>query len=305
MKDNVTKKLTGVMTPILTPFNNNLSIASDLFIDHARWLLEQGMHYICPFGTTGEALSLTVDERMSAVDSLIKGGIDPAVLIPGAGLCNLEETTKLCRHAIERGCKAVLTLPPFYYTKASDEGLYVYFARLIEIVNAAELKICLYHFPPLVGIGFSPDLTARLAQDFPNVFVAYKDTSGDFENTTAIINAAPSVAVFPGSEYPLAEGLRNGAMGCISATCNVNGAAIRHVFDVGMGAAQDDIDVINNKMITFRKIIERYGPIPAMKGLLAVKRKDERWSNVRPPFLPQGQSSTKKLIEELGTTLHL
>ena len=299
------KKMTGVMAPILTPFNNDLSFAPDLYISHAKWLLEQGIHYISPFGTTGEALSMTVDERMSAVDDLIDGGIDPAALIPGSGLCNLEETVKLCRHAIDRGCQAVLTLPPFYYKNASDDGLYAYFTRVVETVNSPELKICMYHFPPLVGIGFTPTLTGRLATDFPDIFVAYKDTSGDFENTKAIIAAAPSIAVFPGSEYPLKEGLEKGAMGCISATCNVNAAAIRHVYDVGTGAVTDDIDLINDKMIKFRKTVEKHGPIPAMKGMLAVKRKDERWRNVRPPFLPSSSSNTVNLLEELGGSLQL
>ena len=83
---NITK-MTGVMTPILTPFNDDLSFAPDLYIDHAKWLLDQGIHFISPFGTTGEALSMTVAERISAVDALIDGGIDPAVLMPGTGLC--------------------------------------------------------------------------------------------------------------------------------------------------------------------------------------------------------------------------
>ena len=100
MKKN---KMTGVMTPILTPFNDDLSFAPDLYISHAKWLLEQGIHFISPFGTTGEALSMTVTERMAAVDAMVDDGIDPAVLMPGAGLCNLDDTVTLCRHAIEKG----------------------------------------------------------------------------------------------------------------------------------------------------------------------------------------------------------
>jgi len=64
------KKMTGVMTPILTPFNDDLSFAPELYISHAKWLLDNGIHYISPFGTTGEALSMTVEERLAAVDTL-------------------------------------------------------------------------------------------------------------------------------------------------------------------------------------------------------------------------------------------
>jgi 4-hydroxy-tetrahydrodipicolinate synthase len=297
-------KMSGVMTPILTPFNDDLSFASDLYLDHAKWLLDQGIHFISPFGTTGEALSMTVAERVSAVDVLIDGGIDPAVLMPGTGLCNLEDTVELCRHAIDRKCRAVMVLPPFFYKNASDDGLYAYFSRLVEVVDSAELKICMYHIPPLAGIGFTPDLAGRLARDFPDTFVAYKDSSGDFENTKAVIAAAPDIAVFPGSELFLKEGLEHGGMGCISATCNVNPANIRHVYNVGTGAQADDLEVINDKMVSFRRTVEKYGPIPAMKGMLAVKRGDPRWRNVRPPILSSSPLATETLLQELGSELN-
>ena len=299
------QKMSGVITPILTPFNDDLSFAPDLYLDHAKWLLEQGINYISPFGTTGEALSMTTDERMGAVDTLIDGGIDPSLLMPGTGLCNLEDTVKLCRHAIERGCGAVMTLPPFFYKNASDEGLYAYFSSMVEVLNSSELKVCMYHIPPMAGIGFTPSLTGRLAKDFPEIFIAYKDSSGDFENTKGVIDAAPDIAVFPGSEHFLKEGLECGGTGCISATCNVNAAAIRHVYDVGTSAKTGDLNRVNDEMIKFRKTVEKYGPIPAMKGMLAVKRGDERWRNVRPPILPASQLKSDELLGELGSTLQL
>ncbi len=298
-----TNKMTGVMTPILTPFNDDLSFAPDLYVSHAKWLLENGIHYISPFGTTGEALSMTVDERIEAVDLLAENGIDPAVMMPGTGLCNLPDTVTLCRHAIKLGCSAVMTLPPFFYKNASDDGLYGYFARLIETVNLPGFKICMYHIPPMAGIGFTPSLAGRLARDFPDVFVAYKDSSGDFANTKAVIEAAPDIAVFPGSEHFLKAGLECGGMGCISATCNVNPAAIRQVYDVGVGAKEGDLEKLNSEMVTFRKTVEPYGPIPAMKGMLAETRKEPRWRNVRQPILPASQASTKELLEKLGDTL--
>jgi 4-hydroxy-tetrahydrodipicolinate synthase len=294
------KKMTGVMTPILTPFNDDNRIAYDLYVEHAKWLLAEGIHYLSPFGTTGEALSVTLDERIGAVDALIEGGIDPAVLMPGTGLCNLEDTVKLTRHAVERGCRAVMTLPPFFYTNASDDGLFTYFCRLVEAVDSPALKVCMYHIPPMAGIGFSPSLARRLADKYPDVFIAYKDSSGDFENTQAVIEAAPTVAVFPGSEHFLKKGIEIGGMGCISATCNVNPAGIRHVYDVATGAESDDLEKINDEMVRFRKTIEKYGPIPAMKGMLAQKRKDARWFNVRPPILPASKGSIEKLLRELS-----
>ena len=296
-------KMSGVVTPILTPFNDDLSLASDLYVAHAHWLLQNGIHYISPFGTTGEALSMSVEERLQAVDALIESGIDPAVLMPGTGLCNMPETITLCRHAADRGCAAVMTLPPFFYKTASDEGIYQYFARLIETTNHPALKICLYHIPPMAVVGFSPELAGRLAADFADVVVAYKDSSGDFENTRAVIAAAPDIAVFPGSETFLRAGLEQGGVGCISATCNINPAGIRRVYDVATGAQSGDLDQVNDEMVAFRKQVEGYAPIPAMKGLLAKQRGDARWRNVRPPLLSATVDSTDALLDQLGEQL--
>lgn len=288
-------KMTGVVAPILTPFNNDLGFAPDLYIDHAKWLLDEGIHYLSPFGTTGEALSMSVDERIEAVDALIEGGINPAALMPGAGLCNLPETIRLCRHAAERGCAAVMTLPPFFFKNASDDGIYLYFDELIGRVSHPDLRICLYHIPPMAVVGFSPALTGRLVEAFPDVVIAYKDSSGDFENTRAIITAAPSIAVFPGSEKFLHDGMKHGGAGCISATCNINPAGIRRVYDVLTGAETGDLEQVNKEMIRIRNQVEGYAPIPAMKGLIARERDEARWVNVRPPLIAASGPDSEKL----------
>ncbi len=297
------QKMRGVITPILTPFNDDLGFASDLYVSHANWLLEQGMHYLSPFGTTGEALSMALNERIAAVDALIDGGIDPARLMPGTGLCNLPETLELCRHAVERGCAGVMTLPPFFFKNASDDGLYAYFDRLINSIDNPGMRICLYNIPPVAVVGFSPALTGRLAADFPDIVVAYKDSSGDFDNTRAVIQAAPSLSVFPGAETFLKDGVASGGAGCISATCNINPAAIRGVYDLAVGDADGDLVAANDAMVRFRKNIEGYAPIPAMKGLLAEKRGDQRWRNVRPPLLAASVDQTSALTGLLGDTL--
>ncbi len=295
--------MTGVVTPILTPFNDDLSFAPDLYVSHAHWLIEQGIHYISPFGTTGEALSMSVEERLTAVDALIDGGIDPAALMPGTGLCNLPETIALCRHATERGCSAAMTLPPFFFKNPSEDGIYAYFVRLIEGVSDPRFKICLYHIPQMAGVGFSPALAGRLASDFPDTVIALKDSSGDFENTKAVIAAAPDIAVFPGSETFLRPGLEHGGAGCISATCNINPAGVRGVYDVATGATPGDLTQVDNNMVGFRKLIEGYAPIPAMKGLIATRRNQPRWRNVRPPFLSVTESATQEMLGALGDSL--
>ncbi|MXZ80636.1 MAG: dihydrodipicolinate synthase family protein [Gammaproteobacteria bacterium] len=290
----------GVVCPLLTPFNNDLGFNGELYLQHAQWLLERGMHFISPFGTTGEALSMSVRERINAVDCLVDGGVDPSRIMPGAGLCNFPETLELVRHALDRHCAAVMLLPPFFYKNAGDEGLYAYFSGLIEALGSPRLRICLYHIPPMAGMGFSPGLANRLASAFPGTVVAYKDSSGDFDNTMAIRASAPDLSVFPGSETFLKPGVENGCAGCISATCNVNPEAIRGVYDMLIGEAAGDAEAANAEMTGFRRRIESYAPIPDMKGMLAVRRDEPRWRNVRPPLLPATGDQTRSLLRELG-----
>ena len=182
------ERMRGVITPVLTPYNDDNSIATDLYLDHAAGCLADGAHYLSPFGTTSEALSNAPRERMEMLELLISSGTArPDQLMPGTGLNSLEETLTLSRHAVELGCAGVMTLPPFFYVTASDEGLYRYFSQLIEGVGSDALKICLYHIPQNTGIGVSPGLAARLNTAFPEVVVAYKDSSGEWENTRAVI----------------------------------------------------------------------------------------------------------------------
>ena len=301
MKD---KKLKGIITPVLTPFNHDGSIAHDLYQAHCGWLVNQGSDYISPFGTTGEALSLSLSERKQCLMSLVESkAVSADQLMPGTGLCSLPETLELTQLAVELGCKAVMTLPPFFYKNASDDGLYAYFDQLIEKVNSQNLKICLYHIPPMAGMGFSPQLTKRLTQAFPETVVAYKDSSGDWDNTQAIIDAAPDMSVFPGSESFLLQGLQNGGSGCISATCNLNVNKIREVYDLYHSSDTHSLAGSNERMLAFRKHIQDAGLISIMKAILAIQTADKRWNNVRFPLLASDQEKTDQIMTQLGEQL--
>jgi len=115
----------GLIAPILTPFNDDLSLNNEIYNDFAKYLLDNGCSGLAPFGTTGEALSISNSERIMALESMVKSGINPNLLIPGTGLCNFPDTVKISRHAMELGCHGVMVLPPFYYKGISDEGLFL------------------------------------------------------------------------------------------------------------------------------------------------------------------------------------
>ena len=177
----------GLIAPILSPFNDDLSFNQDLYNELAAELLQTGCSGLAPFGTTGEALSVGSAERMAALEGLVASGIDPKVIIPGTGLCNLPESIALSRHAVELGCAGVMTLPPFYFKGMGDDGLFDYFEKLIDGVDHPDLQIYLYHIPQVSGVGLSIELVTRLRAAYPDVIVGIKDSSGDWDNTRRLL----------------------------------------------------------------------------------------------------------------------
>ncbi|MDG2262648.1 MAG: dihydrodipicolinate synthase family protein [Actinomycetota bacterium] len=275
----------GLIAPPLTPFNDDGSVATDLFIDHAHSLLDQGCAALAPFGTTGEALSVGMDERVAGLDALVGAGVDPHDLIPGTGLTNLPDTLRLTRHAIDSGCRAVMTLPPFYIKRPSDDGLVTYFDRLITAAGADDISIVLYHIPQVSGVGFSVDLVARLRREFPDQIVGIKDSSGDWPNTLRLFDIS-GLTVFPGSELPLVEALELGASGCISATANINAVAISSVINTYRHRGPAAATEVHGAVREARLFVQQYEVVSAQKAYLSARLSESRWANVRPPLVP-------------------
>lgn len=294
----------AVVAPMLTPFNADLSPDTALFVMHGKRLLAEGCAALAPFGTTGEANSLGMAERMALLEALIASGVPAGQLIPGTGLTSIADTATLCRHAIELGVAAVMVLPPFYYKTVTDEGLYRHFARLIEEIAPARPSIYLYHIPQLAGAGFSLPLVQRLARDFHGIVAGIKDSSGNWDNTEALLRGVDDFTVFPGNELKLVRAMKAGAAGCITATANVNARAIAKLAtnydgpDAGLQEAAVD---------RFRLILQDAGPIPAMKALLSLEDRHPNWALVRPPLLGLAADAVAQLrlrMSSLQTTQH-
>src|ERR1700726_878939 len=237
----MTKRIQGVLAPVVTPFRADLSPDPERFIVHCKWLLSQNCG-LAVFGTTSEANSLSAEERSTLLDMLIAAGVDPARMMPGTGCCSITETVGLTAHAVKHGCAGVLMLPPFYYKKVSEEGLYRYFSEVVQRVGDTRLKIYLYHIPPVAIVGVTPKLVDRLLKAYPSAIAGMKDSSGDWNNTKTFLDAFAKNGfdVFVGSESFLLANLRHGGAGTISATANVNPAAIHKLYAEWKNADADD-----------------------------------------------------------------
>src|SRR5258706_2584474 len=189
------KRLSCVLAPVVTPFKRDLSPDRERYVRHCKWLLANGCRGLAVFGTNSEANSLSVDERMVLLETLIQEGVPAAALMPGTGCCALTDSVRLTAHATGLGCSGVLMLPPFYYKGVPDEGLYRNFSEVIERVGDARLQIYLYHIPPVSQVPITLALIERLLQKYPQTVARVTESSRDWNNTNAMLDVVAQFGV--------------------------------------------------------------------------------------------------------------
>jgi 4-hydroxy-tetrahydrodipicolinate synthase len=292
------KRIEGVLSPVVTPFRKDYSPDADRFVRHCRWLLKSGCAGLAIFGTNSEANSMSVAEKRRLLEALVAGGVEASTLMPGTGHSALSDSIELTRAAVELGCGGVLMLPPFYYKGVSDEGLYRNFAEIIERVGDERLQVYLYHIPPVSQIPITLNLIERLLSKYPGIVAGVKDSSGDWNNTKAMLDAFAKAGfdVFAGSEVFLLDNMRNGGKGCITATGNVNPGAIDRVYK---NWRSTEADKLQAGITATRKIVQKQPMIPALKAIVAHFGNDAQWKTVRPPLTELTAAQEEELIRDL------
>jgi 4-hydroxy-tetrahydrodipicolinate synthase len=295
----MTHRLRGVLSPVVTPFRKDYSADARRFVRHCKWLLAHGCSGLAVFGTNSEANSLSADERMTLLEQLIEGGVPAAQLMPGTGCCALTDSVRLTAHAVKLGCAGVLMLPPFYYKGVPDDGLFRNFSEVIQRVGDERLQLYLYHIPPVSQVPITLGLIERLLKAYPKQVAGVKDSSGDWNNTKAMIDAfaRQGFEVFAGSEVFLLKNMRAGGVGCITAGANVNPHGIDKVYRAWQSAdaekLQADIDLV-------RKILQsQVSMIPALKAAIAHYAQDADWMTVRPPLVELTVEQRATMVSEL------
>ncbi|MEJ0012468.1 MAG: dihydrodipicolinate synthase family protein [Bauldia sp.] len=287
--------LTGLWPPAATPFNETGAVDTTRLVAHGRAMIADGAKGLAILGTTSEANSLGLDERRRVIDACVASGIAASQLLPGTGSASLADAIALTRHAAALGSAGVLLLPPFYYKGVTDAGVFAFIAKLIEGCGAQVPRVLLYHIPQQTAVGFSLELIAKLIAAFPGVVVGMKDSSGDFPRIKGIIEAFPGFAVFPGAETHAVAAMAAGAVGCISATANINARAIatlvREWQAPDAGRRQDDVNAV-------RRAAEARGLISSVKVVLAERYRDPAWRSVRPPLLPLDEAGRAALLAD-------
>ena len=293
----MTQRLRGAVAPTLTPFRADLEPDAPRFVAHCRWLVSQGAG-LAIFGTNSEASSLSVDERLRLTDALLEANVPASKMMPGTGAASIADAVTLTHHAVKNGAAGALMLPPYYYKGVSDQGLFDYYAHVIDKVASDSLRVYLYHIPQVTQVPITLNLVEMLLKRFPGTVVGAKDSSGNWDNTKAMLDAfaKDGFDVFPASESTLSQAMPLGAAGCISATVNLNPAAIRAVYEkwnTPEGAQlQASVDVI-------RKIFQSPNMIPSMKRVAAEFSGHKDWALVRPPIVKLDDDAAARLMREL------
>jgi 4-hydroxy-tetrahydrodipicolinate synthase len=279
----------GVNAAVLTPMHDDLAPDLDRLAARCAFLLDHGCNGLAILGTTGEANSLGIAERIEIMEGLVARGIAPERLLPGTGTTAITDTVLLTRKAAELGCPGVLVLPPFFYKSPSDDGLFAYFSEVINRVGNGP-AIYLYNFPQQSAVPFSLDLVARLLRAFPGRVRGMKDSSGNYEVTGAMArNFAPEgFEVYCGDDGALARLLGDGGAGCITALSNMTSAIAARVFASGDEAAQ-------SALAALRRAVASTPLIPALRALVARQTGDAAWLNMRPPHLRLSEAAAAGL----------
>ena len=289
--------LPAVLSPVLTPFKDDGSPDAQKLLKQCQWLEANGVGQAI-FGTNSEANSISAPQKMDTLTALIKGGLNPAHMMPGTGATSIDETVTMTRHAVQHKCAGVLMLPPFYYKDVTDDGLFAFYSEVIQKVGDAGLQIYIYNIPPVTKITLSLSLLERLSKAYPKTIVGMKDSSGDWAYTESVIKLlAPSgFRVYAGSEVFLMRTLHAGGVGCISATANVNPRAIAQL---AAHWQESDADQHQTALDQVRSIFAQYQMIAGMKTAVAHYSKDSEWLRVRPPLMQLSADQQAKLLGEL------
>ncbi len=284
----------GVFCAVVTAVKVDLSPDLDLMAKHCKWLLANGCDGLAILGTTGEANSFGLKERISIIEGLVERGIPGNVLMPGTGCCATIDTVNLTQAAIKAGAQGVLMLPPFYYKNMSDQGLFDAFAEVIEKIADPKLKIYLYHFPQMSGVPITYGLIEMLLKAYPDTVAGMKDSSGVFDNMVGAAEKFPDFAVFSGADDLMLPLLKRGGAGCITAAANVSSVLNGQVYNGWV--AGKNIDPAQEQLTAVRKAVSGYPLPPALKALTARNTGNDGWLNIRPPFVPLGDADRKALF---------
>ena len=293
--------LAGVYAAAVTPLRENSDLSLDLESVPLlmQFLASRGCHGIVLFGTTGEGPSFSPTEREMLMRTAreARESMPGFRLIAGTGTPSLSETIDLTKLAFDLGYDGVLVVPPYYFRKATDNGLFAWFSEVIKKAVPSSGHLLGYHFPNVAGIGLSIELLARLKDAFPAQFAGIKDSSHDADLARNLGEKFGSdLMVLTGTDSYLQLAMQNKAAGCITAPANIISPNLREIWDL-INDGQDPSQA-RARVKAQRDILDKYPPFPpTLKVLLHRLHGFPRWA-VRLPLESISQELEEQVVQE-------
>ena len=277
----------GVYAASLSVLNKDFSLDVDATIRHAETLIENGLHGVFFFGSTGQSQLISISEKKDLISKIATHKLRKQFFL-GTGNNSLKENIEIIKYASEYNFQIFLIMPPAYYKGNTDQGIIKFYSLIIS--QLPKIKIILYNFEKLSGYKFSAEVVTELVKIFPKNIIGCKDSGYNLYENLKI----PNFSMFPGSEAKLLKGLEHGCSGCISAVTNVTHTLARKVFDdFNNKAKQTD----NNKLISVRETFDQYNLISGLHSFMSVN--DDKFNNLLPPLILLSSEEKKELISKL------
>lgn len=256
-----------LLTAMVTPFNADGSINYEAGADFADWLLANGSDGLVVEGSTGEAATMDMDEKIKFMQTIVARVNGRAKIVAGAGTNCTASTIDLVKKMEACGVDGVLVVGP-YYNKPTQEGYYQHFAA---VAKATKLPIIVYNVPGRTGGNIAPETVARLAADFSNI-VAIKEAAGNVAQTAELYRVLPEdFSIYSGDDGLILPFLSVGACGLISVLANVNGNILQQLMQAYSEGRVKDAADLNKVMVTLAKaMFIESNPIPIKAAVTKV-----------------------------------
>lgn len=256
-----------LLTAMVTPFNADGSVNYAASADFADWLLANGSDGLVVEGSTGEAATMDMDEKIKFMQTIVARVNGRAKIVAGAGTNCTASTIDLVKKMEACGVDGVLVVGP-YYNKPTQEGYYQHFAA---VAKATKLPIIVYNVPGRTGGNIAPETVARLAADFSNI-VAIKEAAGNVAQTAELYRVLPEdFSIYSGDDGLILPFMSVGACGLISVLANVNGNLLQQLMQAYSEGRVKDAADLNKVMVPLAKaMFIESNPIPIKAAVTKV-----------------------------------
>ena len=277
----------GVYAATLSVLSENSSLNVKETISHAENIINEGLHGVFFFGSTGQSQLISMSEKKELVSKLLFSKLKNNFFL-GTGFNSLNDNLEFIKYSMEYGFDTFLIMPPAYYKGNTEEGVFEFYKQIIK--NAPKVKIILYNFEKLSGFKFKSEFVKKLVSSYPKNIIGCKDSTYNLYEKIKI----KDFLMFPGDESKLLKGLKIGCSGCISAIANVTHKLAREVFD---DFQKNKTQKSNEKLINVRHTFDKYNLISGLHSYMSLQ--NSKFKNLLPPLTLLNSNDQKELLKKL------